>query len=47
LVLYAFNKGEVCACPSRALIQQDIYEEFMDSALARIAKIRQGTRWTP
>src|SRR5262249_42737335 len=42
LVLYAFNKGEVCTCPSRALIQQDIYEDFMGRALARIAKIRQG-----
>jgi glyceraldehyde 3-phosphate dehydrogenase len=29
LVLYAFNQGEVCTCPSRALIQEDIYEEFM------------------
>ena len=29
LVLYAFNKGEVCTCPSRALIQADIYDEFM------------------
>jgi aldehyde dehydrogenase len=42
LVLYAFNKGEVCTCPSRALIQQDIYEDFMPRALARIAKIKQG-----
>jgi len=42
LVLYAFNKGEVCTCPSRALIQEDIYEDFMSRALARIAKIRQG-----
>jgi aldehyde dehydrogenase len=42
LVLYAFNKGEVCTCPSRALIQQDIYEDFMARALARIAAIRQG-----
>ena len=47
LVLYAFNKGEVCTCPSRALIQEDIYEEFMERALARIAKIRRATRWTP
>ena len=38
LVLYAFNKGEVCTCPSRALI----YQDFMARALARIAKIRQG-----
>src|SRR6266545_2224504 len=42
LVLYAFNKGEVCTAPSRALIQEDIYEEFMARCLDRIAKIRQG-----
>ncbi|HLK44149.1 MAG TPA: aldehyde dehydrogenase family protein, partial [Thermoleophilia bacterium] len=42
LVLYAFNKGEVCTCPSRALIQQDIYEEFITRALERIGRIRQG-----
>ena len=30
LVLYAFNKGEVCTCPSRALIEESIYDEFMD-----------------
>jgi aldehyde dehydrogenase len=42
LVLYAFNKGEVCTCPSRALIEESIYEPFMERALARIAAIRQG-----
>jgi aldehyde dehydrogenase len=42
LVLYAFNKGEVCTCPSRALIQESIYEEFMGRALERIRAIRQG-----
>jgi aldehyde dehydrogenase len=42
LVLYAFNKGEVCTCPSRALIQQDIYDEFIARALKRIGAIRQG-----
>ncbi|OJY53982.1 aldehyde dehydrogenase family protein [Pseudonocardia sp. 73-21] len=42
LVLYAFNKGEVCTCPSRALIQADIYDEFMARCLDRIAAIRQG-----
>ncbi|HXZ04254.1 MAG TPA: aldehyde dehydrogenase family protein, partial [Ktedonobacteraceae bacterium] len=42
LVLYAFNKGEVCTCPSRALIEESIYEPFMERVLARIAKIRQG-----
>ena len=42
LVLYAFNKGEVCTCPSRALIEESIYDEFMGRALERIASIRQG-----
>ena len=42
LVLYAFNKGEVCTCPSRALIEESIYEPFMDRCLERIALIRQG-----
>jgi aldehyde dehydrogenase len=42
LVLYAFNKGEVCTCPSRALIEESIYDEFMERCLARIAQIRQG-----
>jgi aldehyde dehydrogenase len=41
-VLYAFNKGEVCTCPSRALIQQDIYDEFMARCLDRVSQIRQG-----
>ena len=42
LVLYAFNKGEVCTCPSRALIAESIYEPFMERCLARIEQIRQG-----
>jgi aldehyde dehydrogenase len=42
LVLYAFNKGEVCTCPSRALVQADIYDEFMTRCLDRIGRIRQG-----
>lgn len=42
LVLYAFNKGEVCTCPSRALIHESIYEAFMERCLARIASIKQG-----
>jgi len=42
LVLYAFNKGEVCTCPSRALIQESIYDRFMERALERIGRIRQG-----
>jgi len=42
LVLFAFNKGEVCTCPSRALIQEDIYDAFMAKVLDRMAAIRQG-----
>ena len=47
LVLYAFNKGEVCTCPSRALIQESIYDEFMERCLERIAAIRQGDPLDP
>jgi aldehyde dehydrogenase len=47
LVLYAFNKGEVCTCPSRAIIHEDIYEPFMARCLARIAAIRQGDPLDP
>jgi len=42
LVLYAFNKGEVCTSPSRALIHESIYDKFMERCLARIEKITQG-----
>jgi aldehyde dehydrogenase len=41
-VLFAFNQGEVCTCPSRALIQEDIYEAFIERAIARVKAIRQG-----
>jgi aldehyde dehydrogenase len=43
LVLFAFNQGEVCTCPSRALIQESIYDKFMARALARIKAIKQGS----
>jgi aldehyde dehydrogenase len=42
LVLYAFNKGDVCTCPSRALIQESIYDKFMERCLDRIRLIKQG-----
>jgi aldehyde dehydrogenase len=42
LVLYAFNKGEVCTAPSRALIQESIYDEFMARSIDRIGQIKQG-----
>jgi len=41
-VLFAFNQGEVCTCPSRALIQEDIYEEFIARCIARVKAIQQG-----
>jgi aldehyde dehydrogenase len=43
LVLFAFNQGEVCTCPSRALIQESIYDRFMERALKRVAAIKQGS----
>ena len=42
LVLFAFNKGEVCTAPSRALIQESIYDAFMERCLERIERIQQG-----
>ncbi len=42
LVLFAFNQGEVCTCPSRALIHESIYDKFMDRCLVRIKAIKQG-----
>jgi len=43
MVLFAFNQGEVCTCPSRALIQESIYDKFMDRVLARVRAIKQGS----
>jgi aldehyde dehydrogenase len=43
LVLFAFNQGEVCTCPSRALIQESIYDRFMERVLKRVAAIKQGS----
>ncbi|MBD3783756.1 MAG: aldehyde dehydrogenase family protein [Micrococcales bacterium] len=40
--LFALNQGEVCTCPSRALIQSSIYDEFLQDAVDRVAKIVQG-----
>ena len=40
--LFALNQGEVCTCPSRALIQESIYGEFMEKVIARTEAIKQG-----
>ena len=42
LVLFAFNQGEVCTCPSRALIHESIYDRFMERVLQRVAAIRHA-----
>src|SRR5271170_4277728 len=44
---FALNQGEVCTCPSRALVQRSIYDRFIEKALARVAKIRQGNPLDP
>lgn len=41
-VMFALNQGEVCTCPSRALIQENIYDAFMERALARTKAIVQA-----
>ena len=43
MVLFAFNQGEVCTCPSRALIQESIYDKFIERVLKRVAAIKQGS----
>jgi aldehyde dehydrogenase len=45
--LFAFNKGEVCTCPSRALVQATIFDRFMDRAVARVARIKVGDPLDP
>jgi aldehyde dehydrogenase len=40
--MFALNQGEVCTCPSRVLIQESIYEKFIERALARVAQIKAG-----
>jgi aldehyde dehydrogenase len=40
--MFALNQGEVCTCPSRALVHEKIYDRFMERALARVKAMRQG-----
>jgi len=42
LVLFAFNQGEVCTCPSRALIQESIYDQFIERCISRVKAIKEG-----
>lgn len=47
LVLFAFNQGEVCTCPSRALIHESIYDKFMERVLKRVAAIKHADPLDP
>ncbi|MFC3167291.1 aldehyde dehydrogenase [Paracoccus fontiphilus] len=40
--MFALNQGEVCTCPSRVLIQESVYDRFMERALKRVEAIKQG-----
>jgi aldehyde dehydrogenase len=46
-VMFALNQGEVCTCPSRALIHKAIYDRFMERALNRVEAIVQGDPLDP
>jgi aldehyde dehydrogenase len=46
-VMFALNQGEVCTCPSRALVQESIYDKFMERALKRVKAIVQGDPLDP
>ncbi|ARI75887.1 acetaldehyde dehydrogenase ExaC [Halobacillus mangrovi] len=47
MVMFALNQGEVCTCPSRALIQESIYDQFMDRAIERVKSIKSGNPLDP
>ncbi|QSX40696.1 acetaldehyde dehydrogenase ExaC [Shewanella cyperi] len=42
LLLAFFNQGEVCTCPSRVLVQESIYDAFIEKVIERAKGIRQG-----
>ncbi|KZN64994.1 acetaldehyde dehydrogenase ExaC [Pseudoalteromonas luteoviolacea] len=41
-VLAYFNQGEVCTCPSRLFVQEDIYDEFIAKVIERTQQIKRG-----
>ncbi|MCD2185096.1 aldehyde dehydrogenase [Rhizobium sp. GN54] len=45
--MFALNQGEVCTCPSRALIQESVFDRFMEKAVKRVEAIRQGDPLDP
>ncbi|PAV30995.1 aldehyde dehydrogenase [Virgibacillus profundi] len=42
LVMFALNQGEVCTCPSRAIVHESIYDEFMERVIKRVNEIKIG-----
>ncbi len=42
LAMFALNQGEVCTCPSRVLVQESIYDRFIERAVARVKAMKQG-----
>ena len=40
--MFTLNQGEVCTCPSRVLVQESIYDKFMEKAVARTKAVKQG-----
>jgi aldehyde dehydrogenase len=46
-VLYCLNQGEVCTCPSRLLVHEDIYDRFIERVLARVAAVKTGDPLDP
>ena len=42
LAMFALNQGEICTCPSRALVQEDIAEDFLALAIERVKSIKVG-----
>jgi aldehyde dehydrogenase len=40
--MFSLNQGEVCTCPSRVLVQESIYDRFMEKAIERVNKVKQG-----
>ena len=45
--MFALNQGEVCTCPSRALVQTSIYDKFIERAIDRVKKVKQGNPLEP
>ncbi len=46
-VLFALNQGEICTCPSRILVQEDIADKFIEKVIARVKQIKVGNPLDP